>query len=180
MIFFSERNVFPIAFSVKKGNKKSFLQLVFLLFLPLKCLFRVSKSLFTHALIARSQLTFVSHIYTFSLSSVNEKIDVMMTTESLKSLVAHQCHIALLRTVRHTLQQGIVNINIERCKGCGLCVATCPAQTLLLSDGINKRGYHYSTQVLPNNCIGCASCALICPDVCINVYRTSIVNRKNI
>ncbi len=103
-----------------------------------------------------------------------------MSTQIRKDSLSHKCHTVVLRAVRHTIQQGVVVIDSERCKGCGLCVATCPAQTLRLADGINMRGYHFSEQVSEQNCIGCASCALICPDACISVYRTSITNRKTI
>ena len=103
-----------------------------------------------------------------------------MNTANQKNGLAHQCHSLVLRAVRHTIQQGVIDINTERCKGCGLCVATCPAQTLQLSALVNKRGYHYSTQIAEAHCIGCASCALICPDACISVYRTSLTHRTSI
>lgn len=103
-----------------------------------------------------------------------------MTTANQKNGFAHQCHLLILRAVRHTVQQGVISINNDRCKGCGLCVATCPAQTLQLSALVNKRGYHYSTQIAETNCIGCASCALICPDACISVYRTSLIHHTSI
>ena len=82
--------------------------------------------------------------------------------------------IALL-AVHATLQQGSVAVDTERCKGCGLCVAECPAHTLSLSQMVNPRGYVYSQQTSPERCIGCASCALICPDACIEVSRSGVV-----
>ncbi|MCQ2203109.1 MAG: 4Fe-4S binding protein [Bacteroidales bacterium] len=87
-------------------------------------------------------------------------------------------HHLLLTAVHATIQQGNVNIDNNRCKGCGLCVATCPAKTLQLSNNVNTRGYNFSQQLRPNRCIGCASCALICPDACITVFRTGL--RKTI
>ena len=80
-------------------------------------------------------------------------------------------HSAALRTVHAMLQKGQVTIDAERCKGCGLCVHTCPAQSLTLSQMVNSRGYVHSEQRFANRCIGCASCALICPDACITVSR---------
>jgi len=94
--------------------------------------------------------------------------------------VADICHQALLRAVRVSIQQGAVVIDSERCKGCGLCVNTCPAHTLSLSDSVNKRGYYFSHQVNESACIGCASCALVCPDACVSVYRTSSIGRRTI
>lgn len=94
--------------------------------------------------------------------------------------IADGFHQVLLRAVRLGIQQGAVAINTERCKGCGLCVDTCPAHTLSLSDVVNMRGYNYSRQINEAACIGCASCALVCPDACITVYRTSQIGRKTI
>lgn len=84
-------------------------------------------------------------------------------------------HQAVLRVVHATVQQGVVEIDAERCKGCELCVYECPAHTLRLSDGVNLRGFRHSEQARPDRCIGCASCALICPDGCITVYRHSTI-----
>ena len=36
---------------------------------------------------------------------------------------------------------------------------------------VNNRGYHYAYMIAPDKCIGCQSCALVCPDACIEVYR---------
>ena len=84
-------------------------------------------------------------------------------------------HQAVLRIVHATVQQGVVEIDAERGKGCELCVYECPAHTLRLSDGVNLRGFRHSEQVRPDRCIGCASCALICPDGCITAYRHSTI-----
>lgn len=82
-------------------------------------------------------------------------------------------HRAVFAATHAVLQVGAVDVDAERCKGCGLCVDECPAQTLRLSEGLNKRGFNHSEQAHPERCIGCASCALICPDACITVYRRS-------
>ena len=91
---------------------------------------------------------------------------------------AEECHMVVLRAVHGLLQQGAVRIDSERCKGCDLCVNVCPAHTLRLSDGVNRRGYHRSEQIRPDRCIGCASCALVCPDGCITVFRDGIVPHR--
>ena len=70
------------------------------------------------------------------------------------------------------MAKGKVVINIDRCKGCGLCIHVCPAQILVLSkDTFNAKGYHPVTVTDPEQCTGCASCARICPDVVFTVYR---------
>ena len=61
-----------------------------------------------------------------------------------------------------------LTINIERCKGCGLCVSFCPKQVLALSKKTNAKGYAYA-EVVNDACIGCASCAIMCPDTVITI-----------
>ena len=66
--------------------------------------------------------------------------------------------------------RGTVLINRDVCKGCELCVAACPQESLGLSDQINRRGYRY-VQLVQDNCTGCINCALVCPDSAITVYQ---------
>jgi len=65
--------------------------------------------------------------------------------------------------------QGTIEIDPSKCKGCELCVAYCPEDTLAMSGNLSPRGY-----VLPliakDNCTGCQQCARVCPDVAITVY----------
>lgn len=68
--------------------------------------------------------------------------------------------------------KGRVEIDIERCKGCGVCVAACPAGVLGLAPKVNSRGYNYAVSVKADECIGCASCGMVCPDSCITVWRS--------
>jgi 2-oxoglutarate ferredoxin oxidoreductase subunit delta len=72
---------------------------------------------------------------------------------------------------------GHVQINIENCKGCELCVNECPQGSLQMSKNINKKGYHYAVLVA-DNCTGCTNCALVCPEAIITVYRESKVKKS--
>ena len=65
---------------------------------------------------------------------------------------------------------GKVFIDSERCKGCGLCVAVCPKQIIVISKKSNKHGY-FPAETDNNECTGCAACAIICPDAVIEVHR---------
>jgi len=60
-------------------------------------------------------------------------------------------------------------IDKDRCKGCGLCVAVCPKSVLELSNEINSNGYFAACQARPENCIHCAICCTMCPDVAITI-----------
>jgi len=72
---------------------------------------------------------------------------------------------------------GHIQINIENCKGCELCVNECPQESLQMSKNINKKGYHYAVLV-DDTCTGCTNCALVCPEAIITVYRESKVAKK--
>jgi 2-oxoglutarate ferredoxin oxidoreductase subunit delta len=65
---------------------------------------------------------------------------------------------------------GKIIINIERCKGCGLCVAVCPKSCIVISKKSNKSGY-FPAEAKNTDCTGCAMCAIICPEVVIEVFR---------
>ncbi len=66
----------------------------------------------------------------------------------------------------------LVRINTDACKGCSLCVSVCPKGILVLDDSvINRKGYSPARCADMTKCIGCMSCARMCPDVCIEVER---------
>ncbi len=66
--------------------------------------------------------------------------------------------------------QGDIIIDIQKCKGCELCIDSCPEETLSLSGKINQKGYQYAI-IVNQTCTGCANCALVCPEAIITVYR---------
>jgi 2-oxoglutarate ferredoxin oxidoreductase subunit delta len=64
---------------------------------------------------------------------------------------------------------GTVLIDVERCKGCELCIAACPPSVLSMSTKLNASGFSYPE--LSNGCTGCTACQLVCPDYVFEVYR---------
>jgi len=69
--------------------------------------------------------------------------------------------------------KGTLMIDTERCKGCGVCITGCPNHCIALAKSVNKKGYNYM-EMINDDCIGCANCAVICPDGIIEVYRAKI------
>ncbi len=39
--------------------------------------------------------------------------------------------------------KGEIVVDIERCKGCGVCIPVCPNAVIALSKNVNKKGYNY-------------------------------------
>ena len=67
--------------------------------------------------------------------------------------------------------KGYIEVDVERCKGCGLCVEACPKDCLCLSNKVNRKGYYYAVQENQEVCTSCTACGVMCPDGCITVYR---------
>ena len=59
--------------------------------------------------------------------------------------------------------RGKVSISVEDCKGCELCVDSCPVKCLDLLPGLNQYGVraaYYKKEV----CTGCGICFYTCPE----------------
>jgi 2-oxoglutarate ferredoxin oxidoreductase subunit delta len=65
-----------------------------------------------------------------------------------------------------------VTFNIEECKGCEICIASCKKGLLALDlSRLNKGGIHPAHITNQKECIGCANCALMCPDAIISIEK---------
>jgi 2-oxoglutarate ferredoxin oxidoreductase subunit delta len=69
------------------------------------------------------------------------------------------------------IKWGKIVIDRERCKGCQLCMITCPQAAICLSDEFNEKGYHFVFFQDGKKCTGCALCGRICPDMAIEVFK---------
>ncbi|MCF8234634.1 MAG: 4Fe-4S binding protein [Bacteroidales bacterium] len=70
--------------------------------------------------------------------------------------------------------KGAIVIDVDKCKGCEVCVEACPTDVIGMADEVNIKGYHFAEVKNPEDCIGCANCAIVCPDGVITVYRKKV------
>lgn len=64
-------------------------------------------------------------------------------------------------------------IDKEKCKACGICVSVCPKKLISIGNDTNSQGSKFAVfNEKENTCIGCALCAISCPDIAIKeVYK---------
>lgn len=74
--------------------------------------------------------------------------------------------------------RGTVVINLEECKGCGLCVDSCPPKCLNLEPRLNAYGVH-PAHYTGLGCTGCGICFYCCPEPgAITVYRAKAITSQ--
>jgi 2-oxoglutarate ferredoxin oxidoreductase subunit delta len=59
--------------------------------------------------------------------------------------------------------RGVLRIDTDECKGCGLCVEACPPKVIQLGERLNPYGYR-TASYLGAGCTGCGMCFLVCPE----------------
>lgn len=69
--------------------------------------------------------------------------------------------------------KGEIVVDIERCKGCEVCIPVCPTNVIEMVDKVNGKGFNYMQQT-GEDCIGCNNCAMVCPDGVISVYKVKL------
>jgi 2-oxoglutarate ferredoxin oxidoreductase subunit delta len=73
--------------------------------------------------------------------------------------------------------RGKVEINVEECKGCGLCIESCPPKCLEFAHELSHYGVH-PAHYTGQDCTGCGICFYCCPEPgAIKVYRLKIPPR---
>jgi 2-oxoglutarate ferredoxin oxidoreductase subunit delta len=79
------------------------------------------------------------------------------------------------------MTRGRIIVDVERCKGCELCIGVCPKDVIRMAETFNAKGHHPAALVDPNGvCTGCAICAVICPEASITVYRFANARRASL
>lgn len=64
-----------------------------------------------------------------------------------------------------------IEFDIQRCKGCCLCIYVCPTENIKMSEKLNKKGHPYAQLIDKNKCTGCGLCFQICPDLVIEIEK---------
>ncbi|MCL5056514.1 MAG: 4Fe-4S binding protein [Actinobacteria bacterium] len=58
----------------------------------------------------------------------------------------------------------LVQVDRDKCEGCGECAETCPASVLEMVDG-------KAEVTSPDECLGCESCVSVCPSGAVTVQE---------
>lgn len=64
-----------------------------------------------------------------------------------------------------------IEIDPEKCRGCGACLEVCARGVLEYGDGENSRGFTPVRAVHPENCVRCSLCAVLCNEKAILIKR---------
>ena len=60
-------------------------------------------------------------------------------------------------------------VDADRCTGCGLCIPFCKPDVIRIGSMINGVGDH-QMEIFRAGCTGCEMCAVVCPDIAIDVF----------
>lgn len=65
----------------------------------------------------------------------------------------------------------MISITVDKvfCKGCSLCIESCPRDVLAISSERGSAGFLVPEAVKAEACTKCLMCELVCPDFAISV-----------
>jgi 2-oxoglutarate ferredoxin oxidoreductase subunit delta len=64
-----------------------------------------------------------------------------------------------------------IEINQKWCKGCYICLETCPKKVFEKSAEVSEKGFFPVIVARPEDCTSCLQCEMFCPDLAINVKK---------
>ena len=76
--------------------------------------------------------------------------------------------------------RGLLRVDVNECKGCGLCIEACPPKAIHLSEQLNHYGYRTATYN-GAGCTGCGICFMACPEpgaITVLRLRPEVVIRR--
>ncbi len=59
--------------------------------------------------------------------------------------------------------RGQMRVDMDECKGCGLCVDACPPKAIAMGERLNHYGYR-TAAYKGSGCTGCGICFMVCPE----------------
>ncbi|MDD3998219.1 MAG: 4Fe-4S dicluster domain-containing protein [Sphaerochaetaceae bacterium] len=66
-----------------------------------------------------------------------------------------------------------VEVHCDECKGCAVCVSSCPHGCLEIGDSLNAKGYPYVRFIKQMRCSACGLCFTVCPEpAALSVYTS--------
>ena len=75
--------------------------------------------------------------------------------------------------------KGLIRVDAERCKGCGLCVTACPQGDIRLAAETDQRGIRIAKAGDGEHCTACGACYVVCPDAAITVCKVTAPGSSN-
>ena len=76
-------------------------------------------------------------------------------------------------------ERGLLRVDVNECKGCGLCVEACPPKVIGMSERLNHYGYRTAVYA-GSGCTGCGICFMVCPEPgAITVLRAKAAGARS-
>ncbi|MCF8054914.1 MAG: 4Fe-4S dicluster domain-containing protein [Deltaproteobacteria bacterium] len=68
-------------------------------------------------------------------------------------------------------KKGYITIDPFYCKECHYCISVCKNSQIIHGKTYNEKGYRSVVFIGDGGCTACGLCAVMCPEVAIEVYR---------
>jgi 2-oxoglutarate ferredoxin oxidoreductase subunit delta len=68
-------------------------------------------------------------------------------------------------------KNAVIRINQNWCKGCYICLETCPKKVFDKSSEVSEKGVFPVVVARPEDCSFCLQCEMLCPDLAIDVKK---------